>query len=56
MDDQTRTELEFIVREYSVVTQRLVEMFMKAEDGDIPASILAALDQLASAINVSWED
>ena len=54
MDEQTKTELEFIVREYTIVTQRLVEMFMKVEEGDIPAPILAALDQLSSAIEASW--
>ena len=53
MDDQTRTELEFIVREYAVVTEQLCAAFMKVGD-EIPLPVLAALDQLASAVEVCW--
>ena len=54
MDEQTKLELEFIVREYCVVTERLVKTFMEAEEGDIPTPILAALDQLSTAIEACW--
>ena len=55
MDNETAiAQLEFIVREYYQVTERLCEVFMELGDGETPPAIRAALDQLASAINRSW--
>lgn len=47
-------ELEFIVREYEVVTERLIEVLGRLDDEEVPVAIKAGLDQLATAINTVW--
>jgi hypothetical protein len=47
-------ELEFIVREYEVVTERLIEVMGRLGDEDIPLSIRVSLRALADAINREW--
>ena len=46
--------LEFLIREYFVVTDRLMQAFAEIDGEDYPPAIRAAIDQLASAINATW--
>jgi hypothetical protein len=47
-------ELEFIVREYEVVTERLIEVMGRLGDEEIPLSIRVSLMALANSINNEW--
>ncbi len=59
MDDDQRTkmdQLEFLVREYQIITEQVCEAFLALGDDETPPAVVAALDQLATAINNAWEE
>lgn len=51
----TQEQLEWTVREYTIVTERLMELLAEADDDALPASIAGALSLLARAITAEWD-
>ena len=53
MDNEQKERLEFLVRQYQVVTEELCRMLEEVED-ELPIRTKAALMLLANSINQDW--